>query len=266
MLSPLALLLAHVCASQPVCPSLQGGPHESGPDLTQAELASAVEAEPSDGWRHSLALYFLAAGLDGESTIKGLDADVDVSFSDIWDHLEAGAMLAYRAESQRYALTLDLIYMGLAGEKDKGPLSTDVELDELVVEVDGCLRVNPRTDVLVGARYWGLDGELEISGPGSGQSADGQESWVDPLVGARHTLPFSENLSLTVRGDVGGFGLGSDFSWQALARLNWDISSAVTLTAGYRVVDVDYSDGSGSDEFRYDVMTSGVLAGLILNF
>lgn len=228
--------------------------------------AALLAEEPSGGWRHQIGLYLFAAGLDGETTVKGIDADVDVSFSDIWDNLEAGAMLAYRAESERYALTLDTIYMGLAAEKDDGPLSTEVEFDELVVEVAGCLRTSPRTDVFLGARYWSLDGEVEIRGVGPGVGADAKEDWVDPLIGARHTLPLAERWSLTLRGDVGGFGVGSDFSWQAAARVNWEVSESTALTLGYRVVDVDYQDGSGADEFRYDVTTSGLLFGIVFGW
>lgn len=264
MLDPIATLAALACAAEPLSPMTQDTLAPAGAEIPQASAPGPSDS--SQGWSHSIALYFMAAGLDGETTVKGLDADVDVSFSDIADYLEIGGMLAYRAETERYAIGLDAVYMGLGAEKDKGSLSTEVDVDELVIELDGSWRVDPRTDLFVGARYWNLSSDVEITGPGPGLSASGDQEWIDPLVGARHTWPFAQDLSLTLRGDIGGFGVGSDFSWQALARVNWQVSSASSLVLGYRVIDVDYQDGSGTDEFRYDVTTSGLLFGLIYTF
>ena len=39
---------------------------------------------------------------------------------------------------------------------------------------------------------------------------------VDPVIGLRVRHEFSPTQNIMVRGDVGGFGLGSQFSWQAL--------------------------------------------------
>ena len=41
--------------------------------------------------------------------------------------------------------------------------------------------------------------------------------WADPLVGARLRHQFAPGWNFVASGDVGGFGVGSKFSWQALA-------------------------------------------------
>jgi hypothetical protein len=41
-----------------------------------------------------------AISMNGNATVKGLEADVDVSFSDIWDELNFAFMLEYEARKR----------------------------------------------------------------------------------------------------------------------------------------------------------------------
>ena len=40
-------------------------------------------------------------------------------------------------------------------------------------------------------------------------------TWIDPIVGLRLRHQFAPGSEFTISGDVGGFGVGSQFSWQA---------------------------------------------------
>jgi hypothetical protein len=51
-----------------------------------------------------------------------------------------------------------------------------------------------------------------------GPSAEGSTDLVDPVIGLRALFHVRPSLRFTVSGDVGGFGIGSEFSWQAFAR------------------------------------------------
>jgi opacity protein-like surface antigen len=238
--------------------------------LLTCSFGLSVTAYASDhqqsGWKNYVTLYGLGAGLDGDVTVRGIDAELDASFSDILENLDFGAMVAYRGETEAWYLSLDAIYMGLGASKSKGGVSADADFDEFVLEADVGLRIDPQFEAFVGARLWSLDAQLEVTGPGPGQSGQADQSWVDPLVGARYIQPIGDAWSFVLRGDVGGFGVGSEFSWQGIARVNWQCSESLALNAGYRYVDVDYEDGSGSDEFRYDVATSGPMVGLTFGF
>jgi len=59
-----------------------------------------------------------------------------------------------------------------------------------------------------------------------------------------------------------GFGVGSDFAWQALGVVEWQPFQYASFLAGYRILDMDYEEGSGADYFRYDVSTAGPMLGL----
>ena len=65
-----------------------------------------------------------------------------------------------------------------------------------------------------------------------------------------------------MRGDVGGFSVGSKFTWNASAVLGYSISRVVSLGLGYRALYVDYESGSGSNKFEYKVTMYGPMVGV----
>jgi len=68
------------------------------------------------------------------------------------------------------------------------------------------------------------------------------------------------------RADIGGFGLGSDLTWQIQAYAGYRFSKLFQITAGYRIMSIDYEKGSGQDRFLYDMNTFGPVLRLGFNF
>ncbi|KAA5596270.1 hypothetical protein [Blastochloris sulfoviridis] len=101
-------------------------------------------------------------------------------------------------------------------------------------------------------------------------AASGEVNWVDPLVGVRFRQQFTPTVNLAVSGDIGGFGAGSVFSWQALAALNWDFyaTSSVTWSAmiGYKALYADYEQGSELTRYEYDMTMHGPVFGVSARF
>lgn len=231
-------------------------------------MSSASAQDADAGWLHSVTLYFMGAGLDGESQIGAVTADIDATFSDIIENLEFGAMAAYHAEKGPWGFTVDGVFMGLGGGAT-GPLGArfDVDVDQLVVAADVSYRFNARLEALAGLRYNSLDMGVAVQTPGGASAeASQKEEWVDPYLGARLTAPFADQWAFVLRGDVGGFGVGADLAWQAVARFEWHRSESASISFGYRIYDVEYEVGAGSDLFRYDLATSGPLAGVSWRF
>lgn len=225
-----------------------------------AVLAAFPAIAAEDEWEHTAVIYMIGASIDGRAGVGPVTADVDVGFDDILDNLDAGAMAAYRAQKGRWAVVADLIYMGLEQDKDGlGPLGqarATAELDQLVFELDGSYAVNERVDVYAGVRYWDIDSEVVIVGGGPlGETLRGSagEHWIDPIVGIRYTWNLGDAWSIVWRGDVGGLGIGSDFTWHTTAYANWRFGEHASLAVGFRYLDVDYEDGTGSDRFLMDV-------------
>lgn len=238
-----------------------------------ALMGCSAAGAADEGWEHTVAFYMVGASMDGDTGIGDVTADVDVSFGDILDNLEFGAMAAYRGERGPWAVVADLIYMKLEQQKDNlGPLGgsrATVDSDQTIFELDGSYELSEQLSTYAGLRYWDLSVDLQVVGGGPlgetrARSAD--EDWVDPLVGLRYVWPLGERWSLIAKGDVGGFGIGSDFAWQASAFASWAFAEHASLLFGVRFLDVDYEDGSGNRKFTWDVLQGGPSAGLAWRF
>ena len=90
------------------------------------------------------------------------------------------------------------------------------------------------------------------------EEVSGSKSWVDPFVGFRARYNVTDKLYIAGRGDVGGFGVGSDLSWNAVGAIGYQWNNRFSTEMGYRCLSVDYSE----DGFVYDTETSGVFLGL----
>ena len=220
-------------------------------------------------WKHELAPYLWGAAMDGTSGVGNVVADVDIGFSDVLDNLELGFMGVYRASRDEYSVTVDTVYMGL-GATERGPggrVKTDIDIDQLALEVNVGYELEERFTIFGGLRYNDLSATVKATGPlDNVESADGDESWVDPIVGAHYSIPLSDVWSLTMRGDIGGFGIGSDFAWQGVATFRWQASPRVGVLAAYRYMDMDYEDGNGQNRFIYDMAISGPAVGVVFTF
>ena len=65
---------------------------------------------------------------------------------------------------------------------------------------------------------------------------------------------------------MGGLGVGSDFTWNFLAFMGYEFTRHVAFLVGYRILSINYEEGSGHDLFVYDVTMSGPILGLAFRF
>jgi len=121
-------------------------------------------------------------------------------------------------------------------------------------------------DLLIGARYTHIKMEFDFNQIGA---LDKSEDWVDPFLGAITQIDLNEKLFLRVRADIGGFGVGSDLSWNAVGLLGYSVRPFDlngTIFGGYRALYQDFSNGSGRDKFVWDMTLHGPLLGLAVTF
>jgi len=76
----------------------------------------------------------------------------------------------------------------------------------------------------------------------------------------------NEKFIYQLRGEIGGFGIGSDFAWQMQAYAGYRFSKLFQITGGYRIISLDYESGSGQNRFMYNVDTSGPVLRFGFNF
>ncbi len=113
-------------------------------------------------------------------------------------------------------------------------------------------------DLLAGGRYWYMHGDLDTGNPYSSSKTN---QFLDPMIGARVTVDLTDTLSFRLKGDIGGFGVGSDFTWNALAGFGYQFTKGVTALLGYRYLYMDYKTGTSSA--RYHITMQGPIGGVI---
>jgi hypothetical protein len=219
-----------------------------------------------------------------------------------------GLMAAFEARNDRFAIIGDFVYMKIGASKSGArsisldprltlgvSASFDTTVKMIVTELAGAYEVvrwgSPAgsatsLDVYAGGRLWwqqaeaslDIDAKLAFLLPRrtftvSGTRAfanSGDVTWVDPLVGLRLRHQFMPGQELTLSGDVGGFGVGSEFSWQAVGAYRFQMGHAWGATwsgmLGYRALYADYSKGSGDTLYQYDMLQHGPIAGISARF
>lgn len=236
------------------------------PSLTSTQPVATTES----AWQVRAALYGWGTALDGEVTLRGNNVPVDSGFDDILDNLDFAVMGAVEIGNGKWSLLADLFYAELSSSNSKGNLDFKSQLDQFIGNfVITCNMIdNPctRFDVYAGARVNSLDADLDITRTGLRREGifSGSESktWVDPILGVRVQQELPNRFFMRGAGDIGGFGVSSDFTWQALAALGYHINDSASVLLGYRGIGTDYEDGA----FGYDVISHGLLLGFECKF
>lgn len=70
------------------------------------------------------------------------------------------------------------------------------------------------------------------------------ENWFDPFIGLRGRYNLTKALYLTGEPDVGGFGVGSEITWQVCGALGCQITRNIYSEIGYRYLYLDYDTTS----------------------
>ena len=228
-------------------------------------LAYGQESSSNDNWQFSLApMYLWAVSISGDQTVKGIDVDLDVSFGDVFNNLNGALIFHFEGLKQRrWGFWVDFNWIRLNPQQGTPIGDIDINYTEILAEAAGFYRwnVGPHNfDALGGLRYSNMSVDLDFPGPLP--SVDQSKGWVNPFVGARWLWQMSERWNLILRGDIGGFGVGSDFTWNLVGLVDFKPWKHVSLFGGYRALYQDYEDGSGANEFKYDATMYGPILGL----
>ncbi len=213
-----------------------------------------------EGHNSEVILYLWAAGIDGKIGLGPIEGDLEASFSDVLDQLDSGLAVYYETWEEGTGFYLDVMYLKLSDEIGQGLLTLDYEVKLTLVEAAALLPQGPPespVDVIIGVRYLDLGADLALTPVPPGGSASGGKHFADPIVGARWRRLLSDKWGLGFRADIGGFGIGSDLSWQLLADFRYQLSPLWKLDFAYRYLDIDYDD----DDFKLDVAMYGPVLG-----
>lgn len=245
--------------------------------LTCFKRSSAQDSlHAANKWHLLLEPYLMLPNMHGTSGLGDLpDAEVNEDPSDIFSHVQVGAMLYTELFKGAWAITSDFTYMKLGQDiaGKNGIVSGNADIKQLGWEVAVLRKINPWLEggLALQLNSIGSDLHLVVDASNGTQQTKNKEltqTWVDPSILARIKLPLSANQKwlFQFRGNIGGFGIGSDLYWQLQAYFGYRFSKLFQLSAGYRVIDIDYEKGSGDERFKYDMTTFGPVVKLGFNF
>jgi hypothetical protein len=93
----------------------------------------------------------------------------------------------------------------------------------------------------------------------------GDLEWVDPFVGFRIRHEMGPSKELGLEADFGGFGVGSDFSWQVVGTYGFDttcLGTPLHAVIGYRALSVDFSENGKFGKNGIDMVQHGPIMGV----
>ena len=235
---------------------------------------SAQEPGTEKKWHFLADVYMMFPYMDGETGIgNSLTVPIDANPGDIFSKLQMAAMLYLEARTDKWAITSDLVYMKLNQEVTPGTLlhSGTVGAKQLIWEVAGLYRILPFWEVGVGGRTQLPSNRIRCAAQrisGRYRRGDGIafDTWFDPILITRLTTDIKDKWLFQFRGDVGGFGLGSDFTWQLQAYAGYRFTKMFQITAGYRVLSTDYDKATDYNEFVFNVKEFGPVIRFGFNF
>ncbi len=238
-------VLAKVCFLIILCSSIVQG--------------SAQQADTLKKWNFLTDVYLMFPNMDGETGIgNSLTVPVDANPGDIFSKLKMAGMVYFEAKTEKWAITNDFVYMKLNQEVTPGKIieSGDVTAKEFIWEPAGFYKIVPFLEVGIGGRLTSLSTDINVLRnvfpPGTeAVSESGSKTWFDPILITRLSTNIKHKWLFLFRGDVGGFGIGSDLTWQLQAYAGYRFGKTFQLTGGYRILSIDYDKGTDKDRFIY---------------
>jgi len=274
---------------------------------TIAQASPGPLIAESDAWRFNATAYGWLMSVSGNVTARGQTVDVDASFLQILQKSDSliGFMGYFEADKGPVGFYTDFVWARLgfdhsnasyrnpiAGLKISTTTNTALTYSMTIVEAGGLYEIarwagSPGSftavDGVLGFRYWNNSVEANLDFTGSidfsrlgierGRSfaiaRSGNLDWVDPLVGLRLRHQFTPSQQVMVRGDVGGFGLQSQFAWQAVGVYSyaWQFTGyQLAGVIGYRALGVNYVNGSSINTNGVNLVLHGPIVGVSVRF
>ena len=270
------------------------------------EAPRDMSADP-DAWRFRATAYGWLMSVSGNVTARGQTVDVDESFIQLMQKSDSliGFMGNFEANKGPVGFYTDFVWAKLgfdhstaryrnpiAGLKISTTTNTALTYSLTIVEAGGLYEFarwpgSPGSftavDALLGFRYWNNSIDVNFDFTGSidfsrlgierGRSfaiaRSGNLDWVDPLIGLRLRHQFTPSQEVMVRGDVGGFGLQSQFEWQAVGVYSyaWQFTGyQLAGVIGYRALGVNYANSSGINTNGVNLVLHGPIIGVSVRF
>lgn len=232
-----------------------------------AEKKHVSSNEPSNWHVDWVPMYLWFSGLHGYVGARGYVVPVNLGVDEVFSNLNIGLMSTLDVRRKRMGDFSDLVFINLSSKNQDTPLgdaftgyNANAKTFFLDSELYGRLIENDHLaiDAMGGARIWHLNNSLDLYRAAQPPVEAGQtQDWVDPVLGARFRVDIAKGWFASLKGDAGGFGVGSQQTWQIYTGAGKEFKQKFSVFVGYRYLDVDYRSAG----FLFDNHMNGLLAG-----
>jgi hypothetical protein len=146
--------------------------------------------------------------------------------------------------------------VGNAGEAR--PVDIDNFMGTLLVTFMANETETSEVKVGLGGRF--LNTKAKVPAP-NGPIEEGKKTIIDPIAALSAML--GRTVYFSFYGDLGGFGIGSEFTTQLYGALGYRFTRQASAELGYRLVSHNYND---VDELVYDVRQHGFMGAISIAF
>lgn len=245
-------------------------PTETEKQTVRTRKASLVE-EGSE-FTFILSPYVWIPSVTGDVGLGTQGLPLNLDAGDLLDVFELGGLVRGEVRhASGWGVSADYIFANLGTGFDILIGDADADIDAGILELAVIRRFESGADaidVYAGIRRWDADVDVAFQTfLFSGNVAVGDQ-WTDPLVGVRYLHPVSPRWRLIAQGDVGGFGAGSEFSWNAALGVSYASSDHMQFQVVYRALNVDRESPAigGGSPVDIDLTIAGPLIGFAFRF
>ena len=219
--------------------------------------------ETNDAFRFELTPYLWAASIQGTVAADGGESppiDSDYDFFAL-DNLDGVASATFTARNRQWGFLVDFLYVAYEDTLlESTPLQTTPRLEGTIIEFAGAYTPASidKLEFIAGLRHQDITVSLALLNQKPEQSV----TWIDPFAGIIYARPLKGKLHMSLRGDLGGFGIDSDMAINAEAMFRYQMNDTFAINFGYRYLKVKFKE----DVFLYDISLDGFLFGLGIRF
>ena len=196
----------------------------------------------------AIRLGFQPYELNAKGSVAGRSFDRTASLSDIMDDADT-TLLGGEFEYgwNKWFLNLAAFYQESEFDRSNGVQGTNLTFERTAINPMLGYRVygnrNPLSvDLMAGAYYVKVDADVESFDPSGNISGSRDIEFTDPMLGARAYLALTRNLGLTALGQIGGFGVGSEFHNVLAGSFVYNFTDWFAMSAGYKYWYWKYED------------------------
>jgi len=207
-------------------------------------------------------IWFMAVGGTVGYGPDGGKYAFNKSFSDAVKYLKMAAAAAGKFKYKQVSFVYDISYVNLKGFGTEVPQGNGIVSSNWTVKqtlydlflsyLFPSKNKNTMIDIYVGTRIWAVETEATFilndtlhteSGnipPGEYKDPAFSNTWVDPVIGVNSEFRLGKQWFAYAKGDIGGFSVNSQMTWQLTAGAAYLISPNWPVSLGFKYVGVNY--------------------------